>query len=100
MSYFSKFWMYKFLFLIGFGACIVAESTTGVFLTSDVVSTPGQGNKTVPEDLAEKSAFMMLEEICRGGCFDSKFQSLVCLYMVLQAKDLSQCLLGPLSPYT
>lgn len=79
---------------------MVSESTTGVFLTSDVVSTPGKGNKTVPEDLAEKAAFVMLEEICRGGCFDSKFQSLVCLYMALQSKDLSQCLLGPLSPYT
>lgn len=78
----------------------MAESTSGVFLTSDVVSTPGYGNKTVPEELAEKSAFLLLEEICRGGCVDSSFQSLACLYMALQGKDLSQCIFGPLSPYT
>lgn len=88
------------IFILGFGACIVAESTTGVFLTSDVVSTPGHGVKTVAEDLGEKAAFLLLEEICRGGCIDSSFQCLVCLYMALQSKDLSQCLLGPLSPYT
>ncbi len=84
----------------GFGACIVTESTTGVFLTSDIVSTPGSGVKTVPEDLSEKVAFSLLEEICRGGCVDASFQTLACLYMALQAKDLSQFLMGPLSPYT
>ena len=69
-------------------------------MTSDVVSTPGQGMKTVPEELAEKGAFLLLEEISRGGCVDSSFQALVCTYMALQAKDLSQYLFGPLSPYT
>ncbi|XP_065203300.1 RNA 3'-terminal phosphate cyclase-like protein [Planococcus citri] len=84
----------------GFGACLYSETTSGVFMTSDVVSTPGQGVKTVPEELAEKGAFLLLEEICRGGCIDSSFQSLACTYMALQAKDLSQYLFGPLSPYT
>lgn len=87
-------------FFSGFGACIYTESTSGVILTSDIVSTPGKGTKTVPEELAEKGAFLLLEEISRGGCVDSSFQSLVCLYMALQPKDLSQYLFGPISPYT
>ena len=100
------FWLQSVVLIIfviliaGFGACIVCETTTGVILSADVTSTPGPGNRTVPEDLAEKAAYLLLEEICRGGCIDSSFQSIACVYMVLQAKDLSQCLFGPLSPYT
>lgn len=84
----------------GFGACIHTESTSGVVLTSDVVSTPGKGMKTVPEELAQKCAYLLLEEIYRGGCVDSSFQCLACTYMALQAKDVSKYLFGPLSPYT
>jgi len=84
----------------GFGACLVAETTTGVFLTSDVMSTPTPGVRTIPEDVGEMAAFNLLEEIFRGGCVDSTFQSLACLYMALRSNDVSRCLFGPLSPYT
>lgn len=84
----------------GFGANIVASTTTGVILTADSVSLPFTGQRTIAEEVAENVACAMLEEIWRGGCIDSSFQSIVLLYMALRQKDVSHVLLGPLSPYT
>lgn len=84
----------------GFGANIVASTTTGVILTADSVSLPFTGQRTTAEEVAENVASAMLEEIWRGGCIDSSFQSIVLLYMALRQKDVSHVVLGPLSPYT
>jgi len=84
----------------GFGANIVASTTTGLILTADSVSLPFTGQRTTAEEVAENVAYAMLEEIWRGGCIDSSFQSIVLLYMALRQKDVSHIVLGPLSPYT
>ncbi|KAL1457397.1 hypothetical protein WDU94_007634 [Cyamophila willieti] len=84
----------------GFGGSIYSESTTGVVLTADAVSPPPPVTRAVPEQLGEELAYSLLEEISRGGMADSSFQSLACLYMALHQKDVSQLLVGPLSPYT
>jgi len=84
----------------GFGANIVASTTTGIVLTADSVSLPFISQRTTAEDVAENVACVMLEEIWRGGCIDSSFQSIALLYMALRQKDVSHLLLGPLSPYT
>lgn len=84
----------------GFGANIVALTTTGVALTADSATLPFTGQRTTAEDVAENVASAMLEEIWRGGCVDSSFQSIAFLYMALRQKDVSHVLLGPLSPYT
>lgn len=75
---------------------------SGTFLSAEAVSNP-QGEKQVPsvaEELGERAALLLLEEIYRGGCVDSSNQHLVLLLMALGPKDVSRVLLGPLSPYT
>lgn len=84
----------------GFGLNIHAESTAGVVLTSDAVSLPPPAPRCVPEDLGELAAKRLFEEVYRGGCMDSSFQCLVCVYMTLTQKNVSQFIIGPLSPYT
>nr|CAG4636166.1 EOG090X05X4 [Eubosmina coregoni]SVE69793.1 EOG090X05X4 [Eubosmina coregoni] len=86
----------------GFGITLIAETINGTFLSAETASNP-QGDKQVPsvaEELGEQAAYLLLEEIYRGGCVDSSNQHLVLLLMVLGPKDVSRVLLGPLSPYT
>ncbi|KAE8632959.1 hypothetical protein XENTR_v10001729 [Xenopus tropicalis] len=85
----------------GFGLSLVAETTEGCFLSTELASNPqGQGSTVLPEDLGRNCAVLLLEEIYRGGCVDSVNQSLVLLLMTLGQQDVSKVLLGPLSPYT
>lgn len=85
----------------GFGITVVAESTTGVFWSAEASSNPaGSGPPSVPEEIGKQAAFLLLEEIYRGGCIDSTFQCFAALFMAMAPKDISKCLLGPLSPYT
>uniref|UniRef100_A0A069DTM7 Putative rna 3'-terminal phosphate cyclase n=1 Tax=Panstrongylus megistus TaxID=65343 RepID=A0A069DTM7_9HEMI len=83
----------------GFGGSLVAETTTGCKFTADKVSLPST-TMQVPEDLGKEAAWLLFEEISRGGFVDSAFQSLACLFMAFTTKDVSQCVMGPLSPYT
>ncbi|XP_073998338.1 probable RNA 3'-terminal phosphate cyclase-like protein [Rhodnius prolixus] len=82
----------------GFGGSLVAETTTGCVYTADKVSLPS--TRQIPEELGKEAAWLLFEEISRGGVVDSSFQSLACLYMAFTTKDVSQCVMGPLSPYT
>ncbi len=87
----------------GFGLVLTAETTTGTFLSAEVVSKPAGGKglePTVPEDLALKGAHELLEEIYRGGCVDSVCQSQVLLMMALGQRDVSKLVTGPLTNYT
>jgi len=86
----------------GFGVCLVAESNTGTFLCADKVSNMAgaEDGPTVPEDLGKEAAYLLLEEIHRGGCVDSNNQSLACLFMALGQNDVSKVKIGPLSPYS
>uniref|UniRef100_A0A8I5R829 RNA terminal phosphate cyclase like 1 n=1 Tax=Papio anubis TaxID=9555 RepID=A0A8I5R829_PAPAN len=85
----------------GFGLSLVAETTSGTFLSAELASNPqGQGAAVLPEDLGRNCAWLLLEEIYRGGCVDSTNQSLALLLMTLGQQDVSKVLLGPLSPYT
>lgn len=75
----------------------------GSFLSAETVSNPQGDSKQPPsvaEDLGERAAYLLLEEIYRGGCVDSSNQHLVLLLMALGPKDVSRVLLGPISPYT
>ncbi|XP_037072764.1 RNA 3'-terminal phosphate cyclase-like protein [Pollicipes pollicipes] len=86
----------------GFGISLVAETTTGCTLTSDVTSRPqgSDGPPSVPEALGTEAAERLLDEIYRGGCVDSLAQSTMLLYMCLGQKDISKVKLGQLTPYT
>lgn len=84
----------------GFGANIVALTTTGIILTADSVSPPFGRQRTTAEEVADNAISAMFEELWFGGCIDSSFQSIVLLYMALRQKDVSRVVLGPLSSYT
>ncbi|XP_055334450.1 RNA 3'-terminal phosphate cyclase-like protein [Paramacrobiotus metropolitanus] len=86
----------------GFGITLIAESTTGVRYAIDVASSvPGSGRPpSVPEDLGEKAADLLLEEIYRGGCVGMVNQSLALLLMALGQSDVSKVEMGSLSPFS
>ncbi|KAK7794793.1 hypothetical protein R5R35_004132 [Gryllus longicercus] len=86
----------------GFGICLTAETTNGVFYTGEMTSNPsGSGlPPSVPEDVGKEAAYNLLEEIHSGGCGDSAFQSFIGLFMALAPKDVSKYQIGPLSNYT
>nr|CAD7396879.1 unnamed protein product [Timema cristinae] len=86
----------------GFGVCLVAQTTNGVYYTAEAVSNASGSTEapSVPEEIGKLAAFRLLEEIYRGGCVDSTYQSLATVLMALAPKDVSKYLMGPLSPYT
>ena len=66
----------------GFGLSLTAETTTGATLTAEYCNGHvGGGSRAVPEDVAEKAAHLLMEEIFRGGCADSLSQSLTVILM-------------------
>lgn len=83
--------------LIGFGGTLVAETTKEIVFTSEKNSLPKE--RQVPEDLGKQAAWLLMEEISRGGVIDSSFQGLALIYMAFGQKDVSQLLFGPLSIY-
>jgi RNA 3'-terminal phosphate cyclase-like protein len=85
------------------GLCLVvsAESTTGAVLTAECCLDPNQERGAVlPEDLGQRGAAMVLEEVKRGGCVDTTAQSLALLWMCLGPEDVARIRFGTLSHYT
>ncbi|EGC34230.1 hypothetical protein DICPUDRAFT_80015 [Dictyostelium purpureum] len=82
----------------GYGLTLVAETTSGCCLSAEIMS--GEKNSESPEDLGERTAYALLEEIANGGCIDSHNQSLALLFMVLCPEDISKIRLGRITPYT
>jgi RNA 3'-terminal phosphate cyclase-like protein len=80
----------------GFGMSLVAESTTGVYLSASVTAIEG----TLPEDLGKVTALSLMNEISQGGCVDSAHQAMMLLLMILCPEDVSKIRLGKLTPYT
>ena len=58
----------------GFGLTLTAETTTGVMLSAEYCNGHVAEQRAVPEDVAERAAHLMMEEIFRGGCCDSLSQ--------------------------
>lgn len=80
----------------GFGLSLCAESTTGALSGAECVARPGE----LPEDLGKRAAWLMLEEISRGGCVDTQNQAMCLLFMACNKEDVSKVKLGKLSPFT
>ncbi|KAJ1811978.1 hypothetical protein LPJ75_003884, partial [Coemansia sp. RSA 2598] len=80
----------------GFGLSLVAESTTGALMTAELCANPGDA----PEDVGRDAAKMLLNEIVRGGCFDSSHQWMALLMMVLGPEHVSRTRIGKLTPFT
>lgn len=68
-----------------------AETTTGIIVTKDF----NFGNKKqfiLPEDLGERAAYGLLDEIFYGGCIDSTNQSLALLMIAMSDNDAASSL--------
>mmetsp|Transcript_2695 Transcript_2695/g.5817 ORF Transcript_2695/g.5817 Transcript_2695/m.5817 type:complete len:410 (+) Transcript_2695:239-1468(+) len=95
---------------------VTSESDTGVTLTAECCmshhnqqrqqqqssnnKTPNTRGAELPEDLGKRGAYMLLEEIRRGGCIDTASQSLAFLWMALTPEDVSRIRVGTLSQYS
>lgn len=80
----------------GFGLSLVAETTTGNLLSAEVVANKGE----LPEDLGQRCAKMLFEEVYRGGSIDTQSQTTALLFMVLGPEDVSKVRVGKLSSYS
>jgi RNA 3'-terminal phosphate cyclase-like protein len=78
---------------VGFGICLVAESSSeGVFYSADVVA-PSSGGVT-PEDVGKKCAWQLLEVVEQGGCVTKAGASTVLMLMAMGSEDVGRVRLG------
>lgn len=93
----------------GYGISLVAETTTGCFISADTAVSCGKSGenemdvdektKTSPEDVGEQIASALLGEVEQGGVVDSTHQGLLFLLCALCPQDISKIRVGKLSPY-
>lgn len=109
----------------GYGLMLVAETTKGRMISAEAVSRPaiavgrstivnatsvgetssdgeatdGPSAEEVPEDLGQKAAHALFEEISRGGVVDSSHQALVLIACAIGPEEINEVRLGPLTPY-
>lgn len=84
----------------GLSLVVTSESTTGAVYTAECCLDQSERGKELPEDLGQRGAYLLLEEIRRGGCLDTHCQSFALLLMCLTPEDVSRIRLGTLSQYT
>ncbi|PSS27796.1 hypothetical protein M430DRAFT_38532 [Amorphotheca resinae ATCC 22711] len=78
---------------IGFGLCLVAESSVdGVLYSADVVA-PSSGGVT-PEDIGKQCAYQLLEIISQGGCVTRVGAATVLTLMAMGSEDVGRLRLG------
>ncbi|KAK4784583.1 hypothetical protein SAY86_018951 [Trapa natans] len=94
----------------GYGMSLVAETTSGCFISTDTAVSYRGGNEEVEmeeekteivpaEDLGEQTASALLGEIEQGGVVDSVHQGLLFLLCAACPPDVSKVRVGKLSPY-
>mmetsp|Transcript_24346 Transcript_24346/g.49167 ORF Transcript_24346/g.49167 Transcript_24346/m.49167 type:complete len:461 (+) Transcript_24346:141-1523(+) len=90
------------------GICLSAECSMKKNKSNSDIANTAYANKQIierkkielPEELGQRSATLLLQEILRGGCIDTHAQSFALLMMCLTPEDVSRIRLGPLSRYT
>ena len=75
---------------------LVAESTTGVLLSSESVARGGE----TPEDVGLRAAKLLYRQVSLGGCVDETHQWLAFLYMLLGPEDASKIRFGKLTDFS
>ncbi|CAA2967049.1 probable RNA 3'-terminal phosphate cyclase-like protein [Olea europaea var. sylvestris] len=95
----------------GYGITLVAETTSGCFMSSDtaisnalvkeddVIEDEENKEFSPPEDVGEQIASMLLGEIEQGGVVDSTHQGLLFILCALCSQDVSKVRVGQLTPY-
>ncbi|KAL7184696.1 hypothetical protein ACSBR2_026776 [Camellia fascicularis] len=90
-----------------YGISLVAETTTGCFISADTARGDEEGEiedeekkeLMPPVDVGEQIASILLGEIEQGGVVDSTNQGLLFILCALCPQDVSKVRLGKLSPY-
>lgn len=77
----------------GYSLALVAESTNGSLLSAERTAMQGE----LPEDIGRQGAFLLLEEIRKGGLVDSSHQSLVLQLMIMGPEDVCKVRMGDLT---
>ena len=72
----------------GYSLSLFAESTSGFTISAERTSAP----KELPEDIGAQGAYLLLDEIERGGVVDSSHQVLILQLMVMASEDVSKVL--------
>ncbi|CAL5370620.1 unnamed protein product [Camellia sinensis] len=95
----------------GYGISLVAETTTGCFISADSAVSYARGDEEgeiedeekkelmPPVDVGEQIASILLGEIEQGGVVDSTHQGLLFILCALCPQDVSKVRVGKLSPY-
>ncbi|XP_058735987.1 probable RNA 3'-terminal phosphate cyclase-like protein [Vicia villosa] len=95
----------------GYGILLVAETTTGCYISIDTAASHGRDEDTPdladdvkkdlmpPEDIGEGIANALLEEIGQSGVVDSSYQGLLFLLCALCPQDFSKVRVGKLTQY-
>ncbi|CAJ1923620.1 unnamed protein product [Cylindrotheca closterium] len=84
----------------GLSLVVSTESTTGVILTAECCLNQAERGAELPEDLGQRGACLLLNEVQKGGCIDTSVQSLAFMWMTLTPEDVSRLRIGSLSPYS
>jgi len=77
---------------IGFGLSLVAETSTGMRYSADVVS-PSTGG-VPPEDIGKQCAYQLLEVIEQGGCATAVAAPTMLTLMAMGSEDVGRLQLG------
>lgn len=79
----------------GFGVLLVAETTAKqCVISQEAIARPRES----PEDLGQRCAHLLLDQVLEGGCVDCHHQMMVLLMMALTPDDVSVAKLGALTP--
>ena len=70
----------------GYCISLTAETTTGMLLSKDF-NFGNEKEFILPEDLAERAGYALLDEIFHGGCVDSSNQPTLLLLMALASNE-------------
>ncbi|UYV60642.1 RCL1 [Cordylochernes scorpioides] len=82
----------------GFGLCMVAETSTGIFVAAEKTSAPPNARDeppTIPEDLGAEVAAQLRKEMSVLSCVDHAAQPLALMLMALGPQDVSKLLMPP-----
>ncbi|KAF5198199.1 RNA 3'-terminal phosphate cyclase-like protein [Thalictrum thalictroides] len=94
----------------GYGISLVAETTSGCYISTDTAVSYARGEETddydderkeltPPEEVGEQAASRLLGEIEEGGVVDSTHQGMLFLLCAFCPPDVSKVRVGKLSPY-
>jgi len=78
----------------GYSIYLKAETTTGVMLSVERTCSTEEGARELPETIGEEAAFLLLDEVDRGGAVDSTHQALIMQLMVMASEDVCKIRVG------